>query len=58
MTLFDGDVDLEKQGKLREQIRERWDKLGLMEVIGEIVFENMLKLYESQSREMVNEINN
>ena len=37
MTLFDSDVDLEKQGKLCEQIRERWAKLGLIDKDDEVL---------------------
>lgn len=43
MTVFDIDIDLEKQRKIREQIRERWDKLKLMEGVEEIKFENLIK---------------
>lgn len=58
MTLFDGDADLEEQRKIREQIRERWDKLGLMEGVGEIKFESLMELYEAQARVLVEEAKN
>ena len=58
MTLFDGDVNLEEQRKIREQIRERWDKLGLMECVGEINFESLMELYEAQARVLVEEAKN
>ena len=58
MAVFDIDIDLEKQRKIREQIRERWDKLGLMEGVGEIKFENLMELYEAQARVLVEEAKN
>lgn len=45
------DEDLEEQRKIREQIRERWDKLGFTEGVKKnIEFENLMELYESQAR--------
>lgn len=49
---------MEDTEKIREQIRERWDKLGLMGDMSEIEFEDLTKIYQSQARVLVEEAKN
>lgn len=50
------DEDLEEQRKIREQIRERWDKLGFTEGLKKNdEFESLMELYEAQAIVLVEE---
>lgn len=47
------DEDLEEQRKIRKQIRERWDKIGLTEGLQNC--DNLMELFEAQARVLVEE---
>ena len=50
-----GNIELNEQRKIRQQITERWDRLGMTEGLNGIVKENIATLYENQAKLMLKE---
>lgn len=50
MMVSDIDIDLEKQRKIREQIRERWAKLGLINEDDEVL------RFDAQVKPLIGEV--
>ena len=50
-----GQIELNEQRKIRQQITERWDKLGMTEGLKGLVKENIATLYENEAKQLLSE---
>ena len=50
-----GTIELNEQKKVRTQIQERWDKLGLTEGLKGYIKENIATLYENEAKHLLTE---
>ena len=50
-----GNIELNEQRKIRQQITERWDKLGMTEGLKGLVKENIATLYENEAKQLLSE---
>lgn len=50
-----GTIELNEQKKVRTQIQERWDKLGLTEGLQGYIKENIATLYENEAKHLLTE---
>ena len=50
-----GTIELNEQRKIRQQITERWDKLGMTEGLKGLVKENIATLYENEAKQLLSE---
>ena len=50
-----GKIELDEQRKIRTQITERWDKLGMTDGLQGLVKENVSLLYENEAKALLNE---
>ena len=50
-----GNIELNAQKKLREEIQDRWDKLGFLEGLEGNIKENIAQLYESEAKHLIYE---
>lgn len=53
-----GNIELEAQRKLREQVEQRWDQIGFLDGLSGVIKENMATLYENQAKFLINEATN
>lgn len=50
-----GQIELNEQRRIRQQITERWDRLGLTEGLSGIMKENVACLYENEAKALLSE---
>ena len=50
-----GQIELNEQRKIRQQITERWDRLGMTEGLQGLVKENIATLYENEAKQLLSE---
>ena len=50
-----GTIELNEQRRIRKEINERWEKLGMVDGLCGIVKENIATLYENQAKAMLTE---
>jgi len=50
-----GTIELNEQRKIRQQITERWDKLGMTDGLKGLVKENIATLYENEAKQLLSE---
>ena len=50
-----GNIELNEQRKIRKQITERWDKLGMTQGLSGLVKENIAALYENEAKHLLSE---
>ena len=50
-----GKIELDAQRKIREEVTNRWDKLGFTEGLSGTMKENMALLFENEAKHLLNE---
>ena len=50
-----GKIELDTQRKIREEVTNRWDKLGFTEGLSGTMKENMALLFENEAKHLLNE---
>ena len=50
-----GNIELNEQRRIRKEINERWDRLGMTDGLKGVIKENIATLYENEAHALLNE---